>query len=98
VSTETFEPLSADDARRMTRGQKKFCEGLAEESKGLIRLRQRQIFRFGRIIQAIELSSPMALDSLTATCRTDPFFCIDTFPEVLESFGQKHNIPVGKDE
>jgi RHS repeat-associated protein len=98
VSTDTFLPLSEDDARRMTRGQKKFCEGLSAESKELIRLRQRQIFKFGRVIEALDLASPMALDSLTASCRQDPFFCIDNFPGVLESFGEDHNIPVQKDD
>ncbi len=34
---------------RMTRKQKKFCASLSEESKDLIRQRQQQIFKYGRI-------------------------------------------------
>jgi RHS repeat-associated protein len=98
VSTETFEPLSAEDARRMTRGQKKFCDGLSKESKDLIKLRQGQVFKFGRVIEALESLSPMALDSFTATCHNDPFFCIDTFPQDVQGFARDHNIPVNNNE
>lgn len=39
VRTDNFKPLSEEDARRLTRKQKKFCENLGEEAKDLIRKR-----------------------------------------------------------
>jgi len=51
VSTKDFQPLSENDAMRMTRKQRNFCASLSNESKDLIRQRQQQIFKYGRITQ-----------------------------------------------
>ena len=49
VDTEKFEPLSADDDKKMTRKQKKFCSWLSDESKAIIRKHQRSIFDYGKL-------------------------------------------------
>jgi len=54
VSTKDFKPLSDDDAKKMTRKQLKFCESLSEQSKDLIRQRQQQIFKYGRITPTLK--------------------------------------------
>ena len=84
VSTETFEPFSDDDARKMTKEQKKFCKNLTAEQKQLIRNRQQNVFRFGRsILQG--LSGPTAFSPF-AYCQADVGRCIDTIESVRESF------------
>jgi len=92
VGTDTFEPLTPEDAKRMTRKQLKFCKALSDDSKNLIRLRQAQVFKYGRILSALLATPPIALDSLTAACRENPFFCIDNTPGALDSFGDQRGL------
>ncbi|HEY1127852.1 MAG TPA: RHS repeat-associated core domain-containing protein [Roseateles sp.] len=72
VRTSDFKPFSDADAQRMTRKQKKFCEGLAESSKDKIRKAQQSIFKNGRIIAQIQAGG---LASIAAACRNDPQWC-----------------------
>jgi RHS repeat-associated protein len=74
VTTDTFEPMSADDAKKMTRKQKKFCEGLAESAKDKIRKAQKSIFKHGTMALSIGAGG---LTSIAAACRNDPFWCIE---------------------
>ncbi len=74
VRTDTFEPLTPEDAKRMTRKQGAFCKNLSEKTKGLIRTRQRQIFKYGRLL--VPTITGPALNSVHATCQQDPFFCL----------------------
>lgn len=84
ISTDTFEPLSDDDARKLTKEQKKFCKDLSAEQKQLIRSRQKNVFRFGRsILQG--LSGPTAV-SPYAYCQADVGRCIDTIESIQEGF------------
>ena len=69
-------------------------KNLAEDAKSLIRLRQAQIFKYGRVLSAIMVASPVALDSLTAACAQDPFFCLDNTSSVLDSYAERHRIPI----
>jgi len=45
--TSDFTPFSDDDAKKMTREQKKFCTGLSDVDKDEIRRQQRNIFDYG---------------------------------------------------
>ncbi|CCF97316.1 type IV secretion protein Rhs [Ralstonia solanacearum K60] len=74
VRMSDFKPLSEADAKRMSRKQLKFCEGLAEKSKDLIRTRQAQIFKYGKILLGIQAGG---LTSIAAACRADPGWCLD---------------------
>ncbi len=74
VTTDTFEPMSAEDAKKMTRKQKKFCEGLGDAAKDKIRKAQRSIFKHGTQIIAI---SGGGLSSIAAACRNDPLWCAE---------------------
>lgn len=74
VRTSDFKPLSDDDAKKMTRKQKQFCEALSDESKDTIRKRQRQIFKHGRILLQIQGGG---LLSIAAACRADPGWCLE---------------------
>ena len=67
VDTKNFEPLSDKDALQMTKKQRKFCASLSEETKDLIRQRQQQIFRFGRIIPPTQggFVNPAAFEGMT---------------------------------
>jgi RHS repeat-associated protein len=94
VSTKDFTPLTPKDAARMSRKQANFCKNLSENAKGLIRLRQAQVFKYGKVLLSIAAASPIALDSLTAACGQDPFFCIDNTPNVLDSYSEEHGIPI----
>jgi RHS repeat-associated protein len=98
VDTKDFRPLSQKDAEKITRKQLKFCETLSEDAKNLIRLRQSQIFKYGRIISALLAASPASIDSLTAACREDPFFCLDKTPNVLDSFASRARHPLATSE
>ncbi len=93
VLTKDFTPYSAKDAARMTRKQVKFCKSLSDEAKSLIRLRQSQVFKYGKVLSAL-LAAPIALDSATAACSQDPFFCIDTMSEILDNYAIDHGIPL----
>ncbi len=73
VRTSDFQPLSDDDAKRMSRQQMKFCEGLSDISKDRIRKAQRSIFKYGRIILSISGGST----SIAAACRADPLWCAE---------------------
>jgi hypothetical protein len=48
VRTSDFKPFSDADAKRLSREQKQFCDGLSEDSKDSIRRQQRAIFESGR--------------------------------------------------
>ncbi len=74
VRTSDFQPMSPEDAKRMSRKQKKFCEGLAEESKDLIREKQSQIFKYGRVLLQVQAGR---LLSISAACRADPGWCLE---------------------
>lgn len=74
VRTSDFQPMSPEDAKRMSRKQKKFCEGLAEESKDLIRKRQSQIFKYGRVLLQVQAGG---LLSISVACREDPGWCLE---------------------
>jgi RHS repeat-associated protein len=93
VLTKDFTPYSAKDAARMTRKQVKFCKSLSDEAKTLIRLRQSQVFKYGKVLSAL-MAAPIALDSATAACSQDPFFCIDNMSEILDSYAIDHGIPL----
>lgn len=52
----------------MTRKQRKFCESLSEESKDLIRQRQQQIFKYGRITPTLKpngFMNPFVIQEMT---------------------------------
>lgn len=89
VNTKTWEPLTESDARRMSRRQAKFCRNLSDADKALITTRQASVFRYGKILTVLLATPALGLDSLTNSCKTDPMFCIETFPEVLDSFGER---------
>jgi uncharacterized protein RhaS with RHS repeats len=74
VSTDSFLPLSEEDAKRMTRKQKDFCRGLAEDSKNKIRKTQQSIFKNGKIILQIQGLGAL---SIAAACRADPLWCAE---------------------
>lgn len=74
VRVSDFEPLSADDAKKLTRKQRQFCEGLSEKSKDLIRQRQGQIFKYGKVLLQLQVGG---LLSISAACRNDPGWCLD---------------------
>ncbi len=80
IRTDTFEPLTEEDARRLSTKQKKFCGQLSEDLKKLVRERQSNVFRFGRIMAVM----PLGLDSVTTTCKQDPMFCAEIMPEIFE--------------
>lgn len=83
VDTETFKPLSAKDALKMTKEQTKMCANLSASQKALIRARQVAIFKYGKyVIKA--MSMPMVgADSFTQACRSDPVKC----GELIEAIG-----------
>jgi RHS repeat-associated protein len=78
VRTSDFHPFSKDDALKMSRKQKKFCEGLAEASKDKIRKAQEAIFKHGKIILQIQAGGTI---SIAAACRADPLWCADRIEE-----------------
>jgi len=71
VRTSDFEPFSDDDARRMSRKQRKFCEALTDEAKDKIRKAQSSIFKHGRALLTIMGGS----SSIAASCRADLVWC-----------------------
>lgn len=75
VSTETWEPLTAEDEKRMSRKQKKFCKSLPAEAKDLISKRQQGVFRHGKALLGI-MAGPQIL-SITRACNQDPMYCLD---------------------
>jgi len=78
VRTSDFQPFSKDDALKLSRKQKKFCEGLAEASKDKIRKAQEAIFKHGKIILQIQAGGTI---SIAAACRADPLWCADRIEE-----------------
>ena len=74
VRTSDFKPFSDEDARKMTRKQKQFCEGLADSAKDKIRKAQQSIFKHGRVILQIQGGG---LLSIAAACRNDPIWCAE---------------------
>jgi len=84
VRADTFEPYSDEDARRMTKKQKKFCKMLSDETKSLIRRQQQQVFKYGKTLLAI-ITGPQVL-SITNQCQQDPFYCLDLIEQgILEA-------------
>lgn len=75
VNTDTFEPLTPEDERRMSRKQKKFCKNLSDENKNLIRERQQRVFRYGRVLGAVMAGPPLL--SITSACQQDPMWCLE---------------------
>jgi RHS repeat-associated protein len=75
VDTQNFKPLSDKDAMRMTKEQFKMCANLPDETKALIRRRQAQVFKFGKIL--ISILAVQSLDSVTNSCRADPMWCLE---------------------
>ncbi len=67
VSTKDFRPLSDKDATKMTDKQRKFCSSLSDEAKDLIRQRQQQIFRYGRLtpVKPSGFISPVVVEEMT---------------------------------
>jgi hypothetical protein len=67
VSTKDFRPLSDKDAMKMTDKQRKFCSSLSDEAKDLIRQRQQQIFKYGRIspVKPNGFISPVVVEEMT---------------------------------
>jgi len=53
VDTQNFKPLSKKDAMRMNKEQFKMCSNLSDETKALIRRRQTQVFKFGKVLIGI---------------------------------------------
>lgn len=90
VRTDTFEPFSEEDARKMTKKQKKFCKQLSEEIKGLIRSRQTSVFKYGKIMGVLAALPAVSLDSLTAACKQDPFWCAENTPHVFDDLMEKY--------
>jgi RHS repeat-associated protein len=86
VRTDTWEPYSAEDERRMSRKQIKFCKNLTDAQKSLITQRQLNVYKYGRRLLTLMATPAIALDSLTASCKQDPIFCMDTFPEAFDRF------------
>jgi RHS repeat-associated protein len=84
ISTETFEPLTEEDARKLSRKQKNFCKKLGDDIKKLIRTRQMNVFKYGRAMAILAATPTIALDSVTAACKQDPFFCAEMTPYVLD--------------
>lgn len=89
ISTETFEPLTEKDARQLSRKQKNFCKKLADDMKQLIRTRQMNVFQYGRAMAILAATPAVALDSVTATCKQDPFFCAEMMPWVFDDLMEK---------
>lgn len=89
ISTDTFEPLTPDDARRLTQKQKKFCKNLSDQLKGMIRDRQRSVFKYGKVMSILAALPAVSLDSLTAACKQDPFWCAENTPDVFDRLMEK---------
>lgn len=49
LRTDTWEPYSETDARRMTKKQAKFCKNLTDAQKSLIKMRAESVFQSGRL-------------------------------------------------
>jgi len=84
VRTDTFEPYSDDDARRMSKKQKRFCKKASDTIKNLIRTRQSNVYSYGRRLLGLMALPVIGLDSVTNACRNDPFFCMEMTPYVLD--------------
>ena len=78
VRTDNFKPFSDDDAKKMSRKQLKFCENLSDEAKELIRKKQKQIFKYGRVLLQLQAGG---LLSISAACRSNPGWCLDRIEE-----------------
>jgi uncharacterized protein RhaS with RHS repeats len=74
VRTSDFEPFSDDDAKRLSRKQKKFCQQLSEAEREKIRKAQQSIFKHGRVILQIQAGGTV---SIAAACRNDPVWCAE---------------------
>lgn len=74
VRTSDFKPYSDEDARKMTRKQMQFCDGLTASTKDKIRKVQQSIFKHGRVILQIQGGG---LLSIAAACRNDPVWCAE---------------------
>jgi RHS repeat-associated protein len=85
VRTSDFEPVSKEDAKKMTRQQKEFCQSLSDESKEKIRKAQRAIFKHGRAMASV-MATGGGLSSIAAACRNDPVWC-------AEQIGQSGGFP-----
>jgi len=89
VRTDTWEPYSDDDARRLNRKQKKFLKNLTDQQKNVISNRQQNVFRYGRRLAALMAMPVIGMDSLTNSCRQDPWFCMENFPYVFDNIEPK---------
>ncbi|MBE3468892.1 RHS repeat protein, partial [Enterobacter cloacae complex sp. P15RS] len=50
VSTDDWKPLSQADAAKMSKEQNAFCKKITDDAKKLLSERQRQVFRYGRLL------------------------------------------------
>ncbi|ASG52832.1 MAG TPA: RHS repeat protein [Salmonella bongori] len=50
LSTDNWKPLSQADAEKMSKEQKYFCKKLTDEAKKILSERQKQIFKYGKLL------------------------------------------------
>ncbi|HFE0238109.1 TPA: RHS repeat-associated core domain-containing protein, partial [Salmonella enterica] len=50
LSTDNWKPLSQADAAKMSKEQKSFCKKLTDEAKKILSERQKQIFKYGKLL------------------------------------------------
>jgi len=84
VRTDTWEPYSPEDERKMSRKQKKFCKNLTDVQKSLIRERQQNVYKYGRRLMGLMALPVFGLDSMTNSCKQDPWFCMEVTPYVFD--------------
>lgn len=77
MSTESWNPLSEADAVKMTKEQNSFCKRLSDASKKVISTRQKQIFKFGRLLsEEFFLLQYISLGATREGClQGDPLMC-----------------------
>jgi uncharacterized protein RhaS with RHS repeats len=95
VRTDTWQPLSAEDARNMTSKQRKFIRDLSEQARGLIRARQASVFKYGKYFAVLAALPKVGLDSVTQACQSDPFFCLENTPWVFDGIAEMYNNQTG---
>ena len=78
--------MTKKDADRMSKHQKDFCKKLADDIKELVKRRQMNVFQFGKAMAALMAVPAITLDSITAGCKSDPFFCAEHMPWVFDDY------------
>lgn len=91
IKTEDFSPFSDKDECMLSREQKKFLKGLSDEEKNIIRKRQESVYKYGKAMEILgAMPIPMfGMDSVTATCKQNPFFCAEQTSHIYDAIMAK---------